>query len=211
MTDTPTPEERAEWRAFTRRRIALHEAGHAVAHLEFRIPLEYASIRPGRTFAGVAVPALRDEPDYGEARFGAPAPLQPETVRADIERRAIASLAGDIAALYLADAPAGAAYGGDEAETIARDALAGLASRVAELVVSHETSEEPTPGDEAAARYLAALIAGPVPVDTYLAWLRVLAHEFVIRFRTAILAVADALEASGVLSGDQVAAIVKES
>ncbi len=194
-----------------RRLIALHEAAHAVANTVLNVPMEYASIRPGRRFLGVAVAAPREgspptgfDPDHVVA-------MQPPDVRAEIERRIITTLAGEIAALYLADAPARTGYSDDDSETIAASALAALGPRVAELVVEDEQRDEPLDADETRARSLADAFAGPEAGAYYLEWLRAEARELVIRYRSAILRVADALERHAVLSGEQIAALVRPS
>lgn len=83
----------------TRREIALHESGHAVAFVVLGLPLEYASIRRGRTFAGRTVHA-QIPMDIAAIRFGR-VPQQTPALRADVERRVIATLAGELAARFL--------------------------------------------------------------------------------------------------------------
>jgi hypothetical protein len=192
----------------TRREIALHEAGHAVAFVVLGLPLEYASIRPGRTFAGVAVPAKRSPIDVNEIQFGRVSQQTP-SIRAEVERRVIATLAGELAARYLAAEPAPTAYVGEEAETIAREALQRLRPRFAELVVHHEQAED-TGTDEANAWEAAGIFADGEPQALYLSWLRAEARLLVIRYSPAILRVAEALERHAVLNGEQVAALVHE-
>ena len=79
-----------------RRRTALHEAGHAVAFVTLGIPLEYASIRPGRSFNAVVVPTHREMPDLDAFGVGLLVE-QPSALRAELERDVIATLAGDLA------------------------------------------------------------------------------------------------------------------
>jgi hypothetical protein len=189
----------------SRREIALHEAGHAVAHVVLGMPLEYASIRPGRTFGGVAVPGQRPI-DVNEIQFGRVSQQTP-SIRAEVERRIIATLAGELAARFRAAEPAPTAYVGEEAETIARDALQRLGPRLAELVVHHEQAED-TGRDEANAWEAAGLFADGEPQSFYLAWLRAEARILVTTYAPAILRVAEALERHAVLNGEQVAALV---
>jgi hypothetical protein len=191
-----------------RRRIAVHEAGHAVASIVLGVPIEYVSIRTGLSFRGVALRVgarLEAADDFDPFRAVA---AQPPELRADVERRIIGDLAGPIAEMFLADEPAARSYGGDEAETIARDALATLGPRLAELVAHWEMREERRDGDEADAAGLAYAFAGPEAGGHYLEWLRAEARALVLRYRFAVLSVADALERAAVLSGEQVAALV---
>ena len=187
-----------------RRRTALHEAGHAVAGVVMGRPLEYASIRPGRTFSGIAVPVPRDRPPgFDPDRF---VPVQPAELRADVERQIVTVLAGDLAALYLAEPRSGYV---DTSEEEVAAALEALGPRVAELVIHHETDEVPTDSDEERARGLAlAFIGNDAGAAHYLAWLRAEASQLVIRYRAAIVRVADALERHAVLAGDAIAALV---
>jgi hypothetical protein len=189
----------------TRRGTALHEAGHAVAFVVLGLPLEYASIRPGRTFNGTVSP-VQSTIDVNEIQFGRVSQQLP-SLRSIVERRIIATLAGELAARYLATEPAPAAYVDDAAETIAREALQRLAPRVAELVVHHEQAED-TGTDEANAWEAAGIFADGEPQAAYLSWLRAEARLLVIRYSAAILRVAEALERHAVLNGEQVAALV---
>jgi hypothetical protein len=188
-----------------RRRIALHEAGHAVADVLLGLPIEYASIRAGRTFAGIEVPVPRPVPDIDRLTIY-PTLLQPTALRNNIERRVIATLAGQLAELYLDEPSSG--YMSDEADTIARQALAGLGARLVELVVEHEEREESPGRDESRAFDLAGAMVGPDSAGLYLELLRHEARALVIRYHLAILRVADALERQAILSGDQVAALI---
>jgi hypothetical protein len=189
-----------------RRRVAVHEAGHAVAFVVLGIPLEFASIRPGRSFLGVVVPAARDGADLGALNFDAIC-NEPPALREDVERRIIAGLAGELAELYGTATPA-SGYLDDDDEQIARAALATLPSRIAELVTEHEDRLDPVTADEDAARELADAFAGPDVGPHYLAWLRAEARDLVTRYAAAILRVADALERRAILTGDAVAALV---
>jgi len=191
-----------------RRRTALHEAGHAVADYVLGRPIEYVSIRPGLTFGGIAVTMPRDRPDAGGFAPWSPVALQPPALRADIERQIIATLAGELSALFLAVAPGTVRYSDDAAEEIAGGALAALGPRTAELVVDHEESEESSGSDETNAWDLAVAFAGPEVGGHYLGWLRAEARELVICYHGAISRVADALERHAVLAGEQVAALV---
>lgn len=192
-----------------RRRTALHEAGHACAEVILGGAVEYASIRPGRTFAGIEVPAARDLIDVdGFAPWLPSVTLEPPALRVAVERQIIATLAGELAALYLAPLPARGWYGPDDAAEIARQALVGLGPRIADLVVGHELREQPTDSDEVSAQSLASAFAGPEAGPYYVEWLRCEARELVTRYHAAIRRVADALERSAVLRGDQIAALV---
>ena len=75
-------------------------------------------------------------------------------------------------------------------------------------LVADEASEEPVEGDEAAAFSFAIAFADINAGWHYLEWLRAQAREFVVRYRSTILRVADALERHEVLRGDEVAALV---
>jgi hypothetical protein len=197
--------------AADRRIIAIHEAGHAVADVLLGIPVEFASIRPGKTFAGIEVPAPH-RPDSFDWNQYLPISAAPADLRAYVEKRVIAFLSGHIAATTLyeplprrrrltVELP--------DADAIARDALASLGPRLAELVVAHEESDEETGGDEANAFALANAFAGPdMGGAFYLEWLRVEARALVARYEAAILRVADALERHAVLRGEQIAALV---
>ena len=207
MTDSETRPMTSD-EAAARRRTALHEAGHAAADVVLGLPLEYASIRAGRTFAGVAVPVARDLRDADKLTMY-PTMLQPPALRDDVERRVISMLAGALAELYLGELPPPRDYSDDEALAIARAALARLPPRLAELVVHHEEREDPTGGDEDNAYGLAEAIVGPEAAELYLALLRHEARALVVRYHAAIRSVADALERHAVLSGDAVAALVK--
>lgn len=179
-----------------RRRIALHEAGHAVACVVFGTPLEYVSIRPGRTFGGVTVGVPREVPDApGRATWLDPA------IRVDLERRVIASLAGDLAERL--DPTAGPR---PVDETEVRAALEALGPRVVELI-EREQRDDPVLSDAAAAWYLAERLAGD-GARHYVEWLRVEANELVLRYAAAIGRVAEALERREVLDGPAVAALV---
>jgi hypothetical protein len=192
----------------TRRDVAVHESGHAVIEIVLGVPVEYASIRAGRTFRGVSLRAPGDVAGIaGFDPFRAIATEPPE-LRAHVERQIIGFLAGGLAEVYLAGSPPAASYGDDQAEEIARDALARLGPRLAELVVEYETREEPSDGDEANAAVIANAFAGPEAGAYYLEWLRCEARALVVRYREAILRVADALERVATLSGEQVAALV---
>jgi hypothetical protein len=189
----------------TRRETALHEAGHAVAQVLLCLPLEYASIRRGKTFGGVVVPAPM-EIDVNGIQHGRVSQQLP-SLRSIVERRIISTLAGELAARYLAAEPAPAGYVDDETETIAREALQRLGPRLAELVVHHEQAED-TGSDEANAWKDAGIFADGEPQAAYLAWLRAEARLLVTTYAPAILRVADALEKYAVLNGEQVAALV---
>ena len=193
-----------------RRWIALHEAGHGVAHVMFGTPLEYVSIRPGKRFGGLAASNRGDRPDSDEWDQFRPVSAAPPAFRASVEREIVGALAGEIAAAMLYQPtkrePTRAQI--SEAETIARRALAALGPRVAELVVANEESDEPYDDDETRAHDLAFAFAGPSAGMFYLEMLRAEAREFVIRYQAAILRVADALQRHAVLEGEQVAALV---
>jgi hypothetical protein len=191
-----------------RRRTAVHEAARAVADVVFGIPLEYVSIRAGNGFSGIEVPIHRDFTDI--AGFDdVLLVMQPPAFRADVERRIIATLAGDMAALFLGGEPPPARYDDDAAEQIAKRALMALGPRISELVIHHEASDEPYESDQDRAIGLAIAVFGEVLGGAhYLAWLRAEAEALVIRYRTAILRVADALERLAILQGEQVAALV---
>jgi hypothetical protein len=197
--------------AAERRRVALHEAGHAVADVVFGRGVEYASARAGRTFAGLTLAA----PGPAGATDGFDPFLfvvqQPAACRDHVERTVISLMAGDLAELFLVSEPVNA-YSDDQAEQIARTALEGLGPRLAELVAKHEDREEPTPTDHEQAFSLAAAFVGPDPVavGNYLAWLRAEASRLVRVYAPAILRVADALERRAVLSGAEVAALVNQ-
>ncbi len=125
------------WTPGERRLIALHEAGHAVAYHVLGLGLEYASNRPGRTFAGVAVAAspavtagFAELTEVGIAG-------QPVALRANVERRIIGKFAGELAALTLVDRT-GHYQADNEWSELARDALVALGPRIAELVTEHE-------------------------------------------------------------------------
>lgn len=192
----------------TRRQIALHEASHAVAHVVLGLPLEYASIRRGRTFGGMTVSIPRGLAGAGDFDTFKPVPLQPAALRADVERRVISRLAGELGVLYLAPVDPVATYTDDDSEAIAHEALAALSPRTAELVAKRETSEDGFQHDEAAAEELAAAFAGPESWVSYLGWLRAEARALVVRYGAPILRVADALERHAVLDGEQIAALI---
>lgn len=189
-----------------RRHVALHEAGHAVASIVLGVPLEYASIRPGRTFAGVNVHAPGVPVDTSTLTQY-PSLLQPLALRDHVERSIVVSLVGELAAMYFADESSRSAFTSDEAENMAREALVALGPRLAELVVEHEERQEPTDGDEANAWHLAQALVGD-GVAYYVELLRIEARTLVVRYRDAILRVAAELERRAVLQGAQVAAIV---
>src|SRR4051794_32921778 len=86
------------------RRTALHEAGHAVAELILGGQVEYVSTRPGNAFRGieVAVPRPLDLGGFDPFRSVS---VQPPGLRADVERRIVVFLAGEIAAQYLGPTP----------------------------------------------------------------------------------------------------------
>jgi len=96
----------------------------------------------------------------------------------------------------------------------ARQVLAALGPRLAELVVAHEESNVPSAGDETNARELVDAFAGPAdglflaPGTFSLEMLRCEARNLVVRYHAAILRVADVLERRAVLTGEQVAALV---
>ena len=189
-----------------RRHVALHEAGHAVASDLFGMPLEYVSIRPGETFDGITSGDPHPIPPGFDA--SRPVAAQPHEVRAAVERRILGDLAGDVAARYLAAEPATVRCDPLEAAEIDRQALTAVGPRTAELVVREEERTEPHESDEAKAWELADAFAGPETGWRYLEWLRSEARDLAIRYHPAILRVADALERSGILTGEQVAALV---
>lgn len=192
-----TPEER--------RQVALEEGGHSVCQVVLGFGSKYASIRPGRQFSGIASGLGYDMPEgFNPDLFVL---QQPPEVRATVERRIFIWLVGDLSALYLADEPS-VGYSSDEAEQIAQAALDELGPRLAELVVEYEQREDLDVGDEVWASRFANAFAGPEVGPAYLAWLKIEAREFVLRYRHAILRVAAALERHGVLSGDAIAALV---
>lgn len=193
-----------------RRRTALHEAAHAVADTEMGRPIDYVSIRSGHTFRGITVPVPRDLADLDGLSFGGVA-AQPPALRADVERVIIGTLAGDLAELVLGPIdPPGYRPDDEEAELIARQALAALGPRAAELI-GREEGTEPTPTDEENAWRYAYALAGDTGTTHYLEWLRAEARALVWRYRAAILRVADALERHAILRGEQVAALVYPS
>jgi hypothetical protein len=75
--------------------------------------------------------------------------------------RIMAYLAGDIAAAMLYQPTSGRRVprGESDPDAIARQALANLGPRLAELVVTNEESDEPDDGDEANAAKLAGAFA----------------------------------------------------
>jgi hypothetical protein len=191
-----------------RRQTALHEAGHAVADVVFGIPIEYVSIRSGHGFGGIEVPVPREFADIAGFDL-VPLVMQPPALRADVERCIIATLAGGVAALHLGSEPAPAGYDDDEAERIATQALGALGPRISELVIDNETNDKQFESDQDHATDLAIALFGDVLGGAhYLAWLRVEAETLVVRYRAAILRVADMLERHAVLAGDQIAALV---
>jgi hypothetical protein len=193
-----------------RRCIAIHEAGHAVAHVVFGDTVEYVSIRRGKHFGGIAVPGVRSRPDKDQWDPFVPVNASPPGFRASVERQIVSGLAGEIAVALLyrptGRNPTRAVEA--EAETIARKALDELSPRVAELVVTNEQADAPMDTDETVAHDIARAFAGPEAGIFYLEWLRAEAREFVTRYQAAILRVADALERHAVLQGAQVAALV---
>jgi hypothetical protein len=195
-----------------RRRTALHEAGHGIAQVVLGRSVEYVSIRPGKTFSGVAVPIPHERLDIEGFNPFLPVAQEPAALRADIERDIIIDLAGDLATLLDGpgdNAPPASSYRDEpDVDAIARRALEQLGPRLAELVVEHEQSEDPIDTDDAKAWTLAKAFAGPEASFWYLEWLRAETRELVIRNRVAILRVADALERHAVLRGEQVAALV---
>ena len=87
-----------------------------------------------------------------------------------------------------------------------------LGPRISELVIHHETRDEAYVSDQHRATDFAIAVFGDVLGGAhYLAWLRAEAEALVIRYRTAILRVADALERHAVLRDEQVAALVYPS
>ena len=206
----PLPTAHKRMTAAERRSVAIHEAGHAVADVVLGIPVEYTSIRPGKTFAGIEVPAPF-EVDLGSWNQYLPISAAPADLRAYVEKRIIAFLAGPIAAVILYEPVGRGAPVREEfdPDAIARQALANLGPRLAELVVAKEESDEPNNGDEANAFELANAFVGPdMGGAFYLEWLRVEARALVVRYAAAILRVADALERHAILQGDQVAALI---
>lgn len=139
-----------------------------------------------------------------------PISVQPPDLRVAVERRILVFLAGDIGALHLGSPPEG--YIGDSVdEEMARQALAKLGPRLAELIIANEVCTDPRTADEANARSAANAFAGPEAGWLYLEWLRRESLELVIRYRMAIWRVADALERAHVLTGEQVTALVHPS
>lgn len=133
-------------------------------------------------------------------------------LRADLERRVIAILAGSLAERWLGDRHQTNGFREtDPAEDIAREALATLGPRLLELVVAREESPEERVGDEANARDFAGAFAGAAAAPMYLDWLRAIAQELVERFAPALIRVADALERRAVLSGDAIAALIRDT
>jgi hypothetical protein len=86
-----------------RARTAFHESGHAVAAVAQGIPVEAASLRPGRGFHGLTLLGLRGDID-----------------REEEERRLVGTLAGDVGGLF-AEPLAG--HPDPEAERVAVEAL----------------------------------------------------------------------------------------
>ncbi len=132
---------------------------------------------------------------------------QSADVRTRVERIIIVRLVGAIAAEMLAPRPEDYTNR-PVADELDREALERPGPRIAELVVADEASEEPVEGDEAAAFSFAIAFADINAGWHYLEWLRAQAREFVVRYRSTILRVADALERHEVLRGDEVAALV---
>lgn len=195
-----TPDE-----ALHRRRTAIHKAAHACVSQDLGIEVEYASVRPGRNFDGVAVNAHAAVADLDRLGLGGVMD-QPPALRADVERRVVVMLAGEAAALVFAE-PDVDGWDVDPVEVAARG-LAALPPRVAELAIAAENSEAMPATDADKAGELAAALTGPTGgAAHYLAWLSAEAEFLVRQRRDAILRVADALEAHAILTGDQIAAI----
>ena len=190
-----------------RRRTALHEAGHAVASIVLGIPVEYTSIRPGRAFSGINIAVLTPPADFDLFDPDRPAVLHPPGLRADVERRIIRLMAGELAARRLDRSPPASMYTDDAAQRIARRALASLGPRIAELVTANEQRDEPS-SDDQNAMDMARAFVGREGAFAYLRWLTSEAELFVARYAAAILRVADALERHAVLRGDAIAALV---
>ena len=114
--------------------VAIHEGGHAVANVVLGRTVEYVSIRPGKTFAGLSVAATEDIPDMDRWNQFLPISVAPPAFRADLEKRIIAKLAGEIAATLLyqpSSVGAPPRLDPSETESIARKALDSLGPRLA--------------------------------------------------------------------------------
>src|SRR5687767_7880847 len=127
-----------------RRRTCVHEAGHAVAQYVLGDQTEYVSVRPGKAFRGIHVQVKRQLTDIGRFDPFTSVSVQSPALRADVERKIVVFLAGDIAALLLAPHPL-EGYQDDEADRIARQALDSLGPRLSELVVANERSDDYRP------------------------------------------------------------------
>lgn len=187
-------------------RTAHHEAAHAVADLVFGHRPQLVSIRPTDRYSGVCQSDRTIDRDGFRPDLSVP--QQPANVRANVESEVIAALAGPIAGAMFW--PRSAAYRGTEPdEQVAQNAVLALGPRYRELLSDLETNDEPLSSDEDKAVGLASAFAGPSQEAAYYGWLRSATVEFVTNYAKPIHDVAEALLHRTVLSGEEVASIVK--
>jgi hypothetical protein len=192
-------------------RTAHHEAGHAVASVLYRHPLALVSIRPGETYHGIAAyepapPVEGFEPDY-------PVPMQRHETRARIERDIVITLAGPIAGSWVEPFESGYVDDRDQqAAARAADALSALTPRHRELLEALETDPIGRDPDEVRATELAEAWTGDREEGSrYLMWLWSVAQRLVREYWHVVRALAAELLRSDVLSGDDVASIVRSA
>ena len=186
-------------------RTAHHEAAHAVADLVFGHRPQLVSIRPTDRYNGVCQSDIGPRPDGFRAERSVP--QQPADLRARVEADVISMLAGPIAG----DAfwPETGYYAAHPDAVAAEQMIARLEPRYRELLSDLETEPDHLPSDHEKATEITHAFAGPSQATAYYAWLRSVAHELVTEYARQIHAVAEALLERTVLTGEELAVIVR--
>lgn len=192
------------------RRVAYHEAGHALAAAVFGVPIVLVSIRPGERYGGITV--ISKAGSAVGFNLALPVPLQSREARAWCERLIVVLLAGAAAKRLVAPSSGYVDDSPDEREAHeAAEALARLSPRHRELLTQLEAEpldpSEEFDLDEDEAAKLSWGLAGD-EAGAHLAWLRAVAGRLVRERFETLRALAEALMAAEVLTAEAIVAIV---
>ncbi len=191
-------------------RTATHESAHAAAAFMLQRRVDLISIVPGARYSGITF--LRAAPRGGEPNLLRPMLLQPARFRRWVETEIVTSLAGPLAAFYLApDFETGyVPLESDEehAEKLAR--LAVLTPAESEKLANAAEKSHPT--DEERADKLAWAAAGEETAQAYLFYLRAETARMVkgSRFRSLVSALVPVLLQRKTI-GDRLATMIMRS
>jgi hypothetical protein len=173
--------EEVQWEAEERRRVAYHEAGHAVMAYTVGRRNGVVSIRPGEHYNGIAFHGPAPRPSELErGKLGLPVPLLPARLRRWIETEILIVVAGREAEFFRFIPPTRYSGPDPDEEAAVRLARASveLSTRESEALAAADHAELPV--DERQAEKLAWVAVGPDAEGwAYLNWLRATTRNLV--------------------------------